>query len=132
LGALGIVAATYAVQSNDQPGRRDPSPKINSSRPEPNTELSKAAENDMRPLSIAGRVLDPDRKPFTGATIYVHHHHLYDRERDATPVESVAMAGADGRFRFELDPKKSDSSRATATRPIPSQSWRGRSPSWRA
>jgi protocatechuate 3,4-dioxygenase beta subunit len=131
LGALGIVAATYAVQSNDQPGRRDQPTKINSSPPEPNTELSKAAENDMKPLSVAGRVLDPDGKPFTGATIYVHHHHLYDRDRDAAPIESVAMAGADGRFRFELDPKKSDSSRGTATRPVPSQSWRGRSPSWR-
>jgi hypothetical protein len=111
LGAAGIVAGTFAGQLNDKPGRQDQPSQVRSSKPEPKMELAKSAENDTKPVTIAGSVVDDDGKPLKGATLFVHHSHLYDRIVEGPSIESLATSGADGRFRFELDPLKSDSPR---------------------
>jgi RNA polymerase sigma factor (sigma-70 family) len=58
LGGLGILAATFAGQSNDKPGRQDQPSQVRLSKPEPTMELAKAAENDKQPVPISGSVVD--------------------------------------------------------------------------
>ena len=108
LGAGGIVAVTFAVGSNDGPKRRDPSPRAIASRPEPKREFTKTAEVDRKPVSISGRVLDPDGKPLPAARIYVRNNHWFDRGEESRAIEQSAVAGPDGRFFIDLDPSKSD------------------------
>ena len=107
-GAGGIVAATFAVDSNDEPRRRDQPPSVVASKPEPKREFVETTGEDRKPVSIAGRVLDPEGQPLPAATIYVRHSHWFDRGEESRAVEQPTTAGSDGRFRIDLDPSKSD------------------------
>ena len=60
------------------------------------------------PVPIIGRVLDPAGKPVAGAKVYVRPQSLGRAREESRAVERVAEAGPDGRFRFDLDPAKSD------------------------
>ena len=108
VGAGGIVAVTFALDSTDEPRRRDPSPRVIASKTEPKREFTKTAEADRKPVPIAGRVLDPDGKPLPSAKIYVRHNHWFDPGEASRAVEQPAMSGPDGRFLINLDPYKSD------------------------
>jgi RNA polymerase sigma factor (sigma-70 family) len=107
-GAGGIVAATFAVDSNDEPRRRDQPPRVIASKPEPKREFMEAAGEGRKPVSIAGRVLGPDGEPLPAAKIYVRHSHWFDRGEESRAVEQPTTAGPDGRFRIDLDSSKSD------------------------
>ena len=107
-GAGGIVAATFAVDSDDEPRRRDQPPRVIASKPEPKREFKEAAGDGRKPVSIAGRVLDPDGAPLPAAKIYVRHSHWFDRGEESRAIEQPTTAGPDGRFRIDLDPSKSD------------------------
>ncbi len=108
IGAGGIVAVTFALDSNDEPRRRDPSPRTIASKPEPKRESTETTGVDRKPVPIAGRVLDPDGKPFPAAKIYVRHNHWFDRGEESRAVEQPAVTGPDGRFLIDLDPSRSD------------------------
>jgi RNA polymerase sigma factor (sigma-70 family) len=108
VGAGGMVVATFAVDSDDEPQRRAQSPRVVVSRPEPKVELSKLAEEGRKPVSIVGRVLDPDGKPVPAAKIYVRHSHWFGLGEEGRAVEQPASSGPDGRFRIDLDLSKSD------------------------
>jgi RNA polymerase sigma factor (sigma-70 family) len=108
VGAGGIVAATFAVDSTDEPRRRDPSPRAIASKPEPKREFTKTADEEKKRVPIAGRVLDADGKPLPAAQIYVRNSHWFDHGEESRAVEQPAVAGPDGRFFINLDPSKSD------------------------
>ncbi len=111
LVTVGIVAVTFAGQSTDKPSRRDDATHVITFKPEPNMKPFKAVENDEKLVPISGTVVDQDGKPLSGAKLFVNHSHVYDRVTEGPPIELLALSAADGRFRFELDPKKSDSPR---------------------
>jgi RNA polymerase sigma factor (sigma-70 family) len=100
-------------------GARDPDLKAG-----PTPDPAKAAEPpaaarkadapaDGQPPEFAGRVLDPDGQPVTGARVHV----LYYTPK-ALPVPERAVTDADGRFRFTL--KADDFDRSYQSDP-----WRG-------
>ncbi len=60
-------------------------------------EAKPAADDDNEPIAFAGRVLDPDGKPFAGARLHV----LYYTPK-ALPVPARATSDAEGRFRFAI------------------------------
>ncbi len=56
-----------------------------------------------RSLTVHGRVLDPDGKPFAGAKVYSYRQ--LPREVDVLglePPKPDAISGVDGRFRFQI------------------------------
>ena len=108
VGAGGIAAATFAVGSNDQPRRQGQPPRAIASKPEPKEDYMKIAEEERKPVPIAGRVLDPDGKPLPAAKIYVRNSHWFDPGEESRAVEQPGVAGPDGRFLIDLNPTKSD------------------------
>ncbi len=105
-GAGGIVAATFAVDSNDEPRRRDQPPRVIASKPEPKRAFMEAVGEGRKPVSIAGRVLGPDGEPLAAAKIYVRHSHWFGLGEEHRAVEQPTSAGPDGRFRVDLDAGK--------------------------
>ena len=106
-GAAGLAATLLAVRPQEGAGRQD-APAAARAAPAAVKPADRAPGEDAKPVPIAGRVVDPDGKPLPAATIYVRHSHWYDWGQEARAVERVATAGPDGRFRFDLDPAKSD------------------------
>jgi RNA polymerase sigma factor (sigma-70 family) len=104
-GAAGI-AMTLAVRQNDDGKRTHPGATPLVSRAKV---AAAKAEDGTKPVPIRGRVLDWAGKPVHGATVYVRHSHWGEMLYESR-VEPVAQAGPDGRFRFDLDPVKSDAS----------------------
>jgi len=90
-GDGGPARSTVAVASPPQPAQA-PSPKQPADPVEPE-----------RSLTVSGRVLDPDNKPFAGAKVYSYRH--LPREFDIFAVglpKPDAISDTDGRFRFQV------------------------------
>ena len=86
-----------------------------------------------RSLTVNGRVLDPDNKPFAGAKVYSYRQ--LPREVDIfalDPPKPDAISGADGRFRFQIaDPGfLSLQEQATWSHPTVAALARGFGPAW--
>ena len=69
-----------------------------------------AVPDESRPVPIVGRVVDSNGQPVAAATIYVRHSHWGEPGQEGRSVEPVATTGPEGRFRFDLNPAKSDAS----------------------
>jgi RNA polymerase sigma factor (sigma-70 family) len=108
LAAGGAVTMAMTLAAGQKDAGKSPHPGATAADSREKVVAAKA-EDRTKPVPISGRVRDWAGKPVPGATVYVRHNHwgemLYESQ-----VEPVAKAGPDGRFRFDLDPVKSDAS----------------------
>ncbi len=81
----------------DDPARPSPA--------DPGSSAAKEKADPMETLTVRGRVLDPDGKPFAGARIYAYpfeHARNSDKVFDPGPPAPDATSRADGRFQFAI------------------------------
>jgi RNA polymerase sigma factor (sigma-70 family) len=121
--SLGLLAVTWFTTGRLHPGR---SPAVFSTGTGQSTVLPNNTPSDSGPeqpkpaprdvegdqVTFAGRVLDPDGKPFSGATVYL----VLSDNRD-TFHHKLQVSGADGRFRATV-------SRRELTRSPTSDPWK--------
>jgi uncharacterized GH25 family protein len=62
-------------------------------------EAAEAPKQTAKTITVRGKVLDPDGKPFAGAKLYLAH---YD-SRDEVRFSVRATSGSDGRFNFTIN-----------------------------
>ena len=106
-GAAGVALSLGAARKDD--GRRAAlRPAGAVSRTNATAAKAPEAADDAKPVPISRRVLGPDGKPMPGAGIYIRNSHFTDLGQEGRAVERVAESGPDGRFRFDLDPSKSN------------------------
>lgn len=67
---------------------------------------TKTNDEATTPLAYAGLVIDPEGKPFKGATLYVEYF-----TSTGSKFHKGAVSGRDGRFRFEVERSAFDKSR---------------------
>ena len=120
-GDSGPARSTVAVAPSPPPAKA-PSPTRPADQVEPE-----------RSLTVYGRVLDPDNKPFAGAKVYSYRH--LPREVDVFaigPPTPDAISDTDGRFRFQVaDPGfLSLQEQATWSHPTVVALARGFGPAW--
>lgn len=103
---LGVLA-TAGVLSQPTTAAREAAPAAARANKTEAADAVLAAAKSDRPrttVEAAGRVLDPDGKPVTGAKVFFVRYTVRNRNRPA-PVEEGgrALSGSDGRFRFDID-----------------------------
>ncbi len=100
---IAVVGVTWKVglagqrKAGPQDGPRMPGPRAAAAAAPARAQAVKPAEPG-EVLVYQGRVLDPDGKPFAGASLYLVSYGL--KQPDNPPIR--ANSGADGRFRFEV------------------------------
>jgi RNA polymerase sigma factor (sigma-70 family) len=99
LGMVGLhtVPVGLAQAGNDGAMKRE-MPVSKQTKPSIKPLASKAEEDRTKPVTFAGRVLDPDGKPFEGAKISLVSYGLKDPSNRSTR----AASGVDGRFKFDV------------------------------
>ncbi|WP_422928231.1 sigma-70 family RNA polymerase sigma factor [Singulisphaera sp. PoT] len=107
-GVATGAAATFAPPSPETPPLQpEPVGRVDLAR---NDAAEVEPKPEGKPVPISGKVVDAVGQPKAGANIYVRHYH-YEAAGTNEPAPSpVAKTGADGSFRFDLDPDLSDAS----------------------
>jgi RNA polymerase sigma factor (sigma-70 family) len=107
VAGLGM-AALRGVRAEPPAPARQTSASEEAKKDRPKPAVTEAEKNPGEKVTVHGRVLGPDGKPFAGAQLYLSDS---GRERTKFPVRTTS--GADGRFEFtfaktELDRTYSD------------------------
>ena len=107
-----------------------PSPPAPIAPPKP--EQPDVAAEPEQTVTVSGRVLDPEGKPFAGAKIYAYRQFPRGDIFGAGPPAPDAISDADGRFRFQIaDPGfLTLQIQATWSHPIVAALARGFGPGW--
>jgi RNA polymerase sigma factor (sigma-70 family) len=93
LAAGAGVLAKRPAEAAQLPGAQPPG-----SLPDPKP-AGPASKEAVRSITVRGKVLDPDGKPFAGAKLYLAHY----GPRDEVRFSVRATSGSDGRFDFTID-----------------------------
>jgi RNA polymerase sigma factor (sigma-70 family) len=115
-GMLTWAASVAMAPRGDEPSKESEAPAAVARRVEPAPDPRPEPDpfDATGTFPVRGRVLDPDGQPVAGAEIYITHHRAafdWNRNDPLPRIQRgrVAVAGADGRFRFEFDKAASDS-----------------------
>ena len=94
-----LMAGVGIAQAYDNPPQAEPAPAI---QPKAIKVSKVETAADASKVTLHGRVLAPDGRPFPGAKVYVR-----PRADELKPIPTTALvratSDADGRFRFELE-----------------------------
>ena len=131
-----LVPAGLASAESSKGGRSPsaaplvPSPPAPMAPPRP--EQPDVAAEPEQTVTVSGRVLDPDGKPFAGAKIYSYRQFPRGDIFGAGPPAPDAISDADGHFRFQIaDPGfLTLQIQATLSHPIVAALARGFGPGW--
>ena len=101
VGGAVFVAAIAAEQGNGAMRKADSTPRSDvAARAVVAIEKTPRADEKTRPVPVAGRVIDPDGRPVSGAKLYLTEAH--DPDKSAPPPIVRATSGTDGRFSFQV------------------------------
>ncbi len=110
--SAGLMAWS-AIGTGDEP--KHPAPAVREIANARSADAPKPIDEMPGKVPIGGRVLAPDGKPVSGASIYI------GQSQFGWDLEPIARADADGRFRFVLDTEKERREQAEF---IPRQDWK--------
>jgi len=121
VGVTAWAASAALISRGDEPGRKASVLPPVAQRAAPAPAPRPEAERESDPLDavgtfpVHGRVIDPDGKPLAGAEIFIRPNNELGLAGSDAAVPApkgqkgrVAVSGADGRFRFDLDKASSD------------------------